>query len=180
MDERKKRRRSSPVPIGQTIDAVMDRIAPERGRLRRILKVWKETLGEEVFLNARPTAIRRGILYVTISDPIWQSELRYIASQLLEKINASLEGKERIMDIHFRVGYLEGAMPEVDVVKTEARRTEEAVEKLPAELREPVMHVSDPTLKSILARLGSSMKGGGEGPDEDEEPTEDDGEEGVT
>jgi hypothetical protein len=174
MDERKKRRRSSPVPIGQTIDTVMDRIAPERGRLRRILRVWQETLGEEVFLNARPTAIRRGILYVTISDPIWQSELRYIASQLLEKINASLEDKEKIRDIHFRVGYLEGAMPEVDVVKTEARRTEVAVEKLPADLREPVMHVSDPTLKSILARLGSSMKGGCE--DEDDEG--EDGEQG--
>lgn len=162
----KKRKRREPVAVSDQVQDVMDRILPERGRLRKILVLWREMLGEEVFCNARPTSIRKNQLFVTISDPIWQSELRYFTAELLEKINRIMPEKDRITGIRFRVGYLEGVMPEKDAEITDRKKTEAAVDALPAELREPVLHVTDPALRSILARLASQVK------DEDEDDNE--------
>jgi hypothetical protein len=154
----KKRKRKEPVAVGDQVQDVMDRILPERGRLRKILALWREMLGDEVFLNARPTSIRKNELFVTISDPIWQSELRYFTVELLEKINRIMPEKDRIKGIRFRVGYMEGVMPDKDMEIKEEKRTEAVVDALPAELREPVLHVTDPALRSILARLASQVK----------------------
>jgi hypothetical protein len=82
----------------------------------------------------------------------------YVAAELLEKINRIMPEKERIKGIRFRVGYLEGVMPDMDAQIQEKRKTEAAVDALPAELREPVLHVTDPGLRSILARLASQVK----------------------
>lgn len=156
----KRKKLPAPVAISDSVDSVMDRIIPERGRLRKILALWREMLGEEVFINARPTSIRRNNLYVTISDPIWQSEMRYFTDGLLRRINSVLTKKEQIDQIRFRVGCLEGVSRETDILKTAQEKIGKVVDELPAHLREPVMKVSDPSLRSILARLAASLSEG--------------------
>jgi hypothetical protein len=156
--EKKRRRLRHPVAVSESLDDFMEDVMPERGRLRKILRTWRETVGEDVFLNARPAAIRRGILFVTVSDPIWQSELRYFNTSLIEKINSVLGEDERIHDIRYRLGYLEGVRPEEDARKEAEQKTEAAVGDLPAGLRESVLGVKDESLRSILARIASTIK----------------------
>jgi len=158
MDEKKRRRLRDPVSISESLDGFMESVMPERGRLRKILKIWKEMVGEDVFLNARPSSIRKGVLYITVSDPIWQSELRYFNKTLIEKINSILAESEKIGEIHYRLGYLEGVRPEEDTRKEAEKKTEVAVDDLPAGLRESVMSVKDEPLRAVLARIASVIK----------------------
>ncbi len=155
---KKRRKKPAPVSIGASLGSSMEGIFPERGRLRKILLIWKELMGEEVFLHARPTSIRKNMLIITVSDPIWQSELRYFNESFMEKINAGLSDRESIEAIRYRVGYLEGTRPE----KEEQEKDEEAavvvIEDLPAELRESVMNVESPSLRELMAKIASSLK----------------------
>ncbi|MFH1437012.1 MAG: DUF721 domain-containing protein [Pseudomonadota bacterium] len=160
---KKRSKRPAPVSIGASLGSSMKGIFPERGRLHKILLLWKELLGEEVFLNARPSSIRKNMLIITVSDPIWQSELRYFDESFMEKINAGLSDRESIKAIRYRVGYLEGARPEKDEQEGKEEAAAVAIENLPADLRESVMNVKSPSLRGLMAKIASSIKDRKEG-----------------
>ena len=130
MPERR-RKNAAPVTLGGPLEAAMGKIDPMRGRLRTILQVWRDIVGEEAFLHARPSSIRKGVLTVTVSDPIWQSELRYFNETFLLKINGELPAADGIEKIRYRLGYLEGAWPHEDEKRSEAVREEKRIEDLP-------------------------------------------------
>ena len=156
--KKKRNKRPAPVSIGASLGSSMKGIFPERGRLRKILLLWKDLMGEEVFLQARPSSIRKNILTITVSDPIWQSELRYFNESFMEKINAGLSDSESIEGIRYRVGYLEGTWPEKDEDEKEREDTAVAIDDLPANLRESVMNVESPSLRGLMAKIASSLK----------------------
>ena len=68
-----------------------------------IWKVWDGVVGPAISKNARPSWIKNKILRVTISDPIWLQEIKFIEESIKEKLNEKL-GRKAVEKIELRVG----------------------------------------------------------------------------
>lgn len=68
-----------------------------------IWNFWDEVVGSAISKNARPSRIRNGMLRVTVSDPIWLQELKFMEGRIRERLNEKL-GRNAVKRIEFRVG----------------------------------------------------------------------------
>jgi predicted nucleic acid-binding Zn ribbon protein len=68
----------------------------------RIWSVWRDVVGPAISKAATPSWIREGRLRVCVSDPIWLQELRFLESDIREKLNTHL-GQDRVQKIEFRL-----------------------------------------------------------------------------
>ncbi|MDY6973886.1 MAG: DUF721 domain-containing protein [Thermodesulfobacteriota bacterium] len=69
----------------------------------RIWKVWDEAVGPAISKNAQPSWIKNGRLRVTVWDPIWLQELKFVEENVREQLNKRL-GRKAVEKIEFRVG----------------------------------------------------------------------------
>ena len=68
-----------------------------------IWKVWDEVVGEQIARHAHPSWIKNERLRVTVSDPIWLQELKFVEKDIKEKLNIKL-GRKVVEKIEFRIG----------------------------------------------------------------------------
>lgn len=68
-----------------------------------IWKVWDEAVGPAISQNARPLWIKDRNLRVSVSDPIWLQELRFVEQTMRDKINEKM-GRKAVEKIEFRLG----------------------------------------------------------------------------
>lgn len=69
-----------------------------------ILRVWNHALDPNIVAHARPTALRKGTLFVAIDSNVWLDEIvRYRRREILERLRASF-GSDLIQKIAFSVG----------------------------------------------------------------------------
>jgi predicted nucleic acid-binding Zn ribbon protein len=68
----------------------------------RIWEVWDEAVGPGIAGHARPSWIRKGLLRVEVSDPIWLQELEFLSEDIRERLNERLGGK-RIKKLELRL-----------------------------------------------------------------------------
>ncbi len=69
----------------------------------RIWKVWDEVTGPAISGNARPLWIKDGKLRVLVSNPVWLQELRFMETEIRERLNTRL-GRAAVRKIDFRIG----------------------------------------------------------------------------
>jgi predicted nucleic acid-binding Zn ribbon protein len=68
----------------------------------RIWEVWDEAVGPGIAGHARPSWVRKGLLRVEVSDPIWLQELEFVSEDIRDRLNQKLGGK-RIKRLEFRL-----------------------------------------------------------------------------
>lgn len=68
----------------------------------KIWEIWDKAVGPGIAGHARPSWIRKGLLRVEVSDPIWLQELEFVSNDIKEKLNEKLGGK-RIKNVEFRL-----------------------------------------------------------------------------
>jgi len=68
----------------------------------RIWEIWDEAVGPGIAGHARPSWIRKGLLRVEVSDPIWLQELEFLSGDIRETLNERLGGKS-IKKVEFRL-----------------------------------------------------------------------------
>jgi predicted nucleic acid-binding Zn ribbon protein len=68
----------------------------------RIWEVWDEAVGPGIAGHARPSWVRKGLLRVEVSDPIWLQELEFVSEDIRDRLNEKLGGK-RIKRLEFRL-----------------------------------------------------------------------------
>ena len=71
----------------------------------RIWEVWNDSVGEAVANHARPAYIKKGLLRVEVTDPIWLQELIFARENIMQKLNENM-GREAVSTIEFRLGPL--------------------------------------------------------------------------
>lgn len=64
---------------------------------------WKEAAGESAFKHSRPGALKKKVLVVKVDNPGWNQALLMQKRKLLKGLKRRF-GKDRIQDIHFKVG----------------------------------------------------------------------------
>ncbi len=51
---------------------------------------WPEIVGDGIAANAEPTSLRNGVLRIRATSPGWATELTYLASAVIERLNRQL------------------------------------------------------------------------------------------
>ncbi len=103
MDARK-RKRSELIHIGNAIHDALNVYGRDVNvALSKIQASWKKIVGDAVARNARPAALRSGVLYVQASSSVWLQQLQFLKADMMEKINGAL-GADLVRDVRFRIG----------------------------------------------------------------------------
>ncbi|MGH7197278.1 MAG: DUF721 domain-containing protein [Candidatus Omnitrophota bacterium] len=96
--------KNKPAPIGEVIKGLFERMDKERGLSREDVDgYWKELAGEKGFEHSKPVSLRKGVLLVRVDSSAWLQDLVMRKRSLLKGLKRVL-GKDRISEIHFRIG----------------------------------------------------------------------------
>jgi predicted nucleic acid-binding Zn ribbon protein len=93
-----------PRPVADYLDAVTRSLgAPRAQLLAAVFTRWEGLVGPDIAAHAQPRSLRSGVLVVSADQPAWATQLRYMASDLLARIQAETDSGE-ITEIQIRVG----------------------------------------------------------------------------
>lgn len=70
----------------------------------KILKVWKECVGETIAKYSTPIEIKRNKLFISVENSVWRYELSSRKMEIIQKLNESLnpkKGRKIIKEIVF-------------------------------------------------------------------------------
>jgi len=87
------------------IKATLEEMLEELGLRQSIenhkpIVCWKEVVGDKVASHTQPIRIKKGVLFVNASSPVWAQELSLIKKELIRKINKYLKN-DLVKDIRF-------------------------------------------------------------------------------
>ena len=132
--------------------ALKKRHVPFRSEDRRLLDVWLKAAGPQIASQSRPENLKRDVLFVKVSSPVWMQQLHFLKGELIEKVNALME-KASVKDIRFSIGQLpssegigeDAAAPPLstDLLKERDKKMMEAC----------LASLKDEELKDILKRV---------------------------
>lgn len=76
-----------PRPIGDALARVRRELGtPEPNVLDQVRASWTELVGEALAGHSVPLHLRDGVLRVTVDDPVWAGQFRYLADGLVAEL----------------------------------------------------------------------------------------------
>ena len=92
-----------PIELADALERVLGSLgAPPADLLSTVFRRWEEVVGADVARHCRPVAVEGDRLVIAASDPMWASEVRWLAEQVLERVN-ELSSTDRLRSIAVRV-----------------------------------------------------------------------------
>jgi len=89
--------------VGAPLDRLMRHLgAPKVETVRSLFDRWPDAVGEQVASQASPVSLKDGVLVVGVDDPAWATQLRFLESELLERLAAEF-GPGEVTSIEVRV-----------------------------------------------------------------------------
>jgi len=79
--------RRSPRSMESALHALADELAPET-LLAEVQRAWAQAVGPSIAAQAE----RGGVVTIACSASVWAQELDLMAPQIIERLNAALEG----------------------------------------------------------------------------------------
>jgi len=96
-------RDADPAPVGTSLDRVVRHLgAPSADVTTSLVRRWPDLVGSNVGANSRPLRLRDGVLSVAVADPAWATQLRFLESTLVERLQSEL-GADAVRTIEVRV-----------------------------------------------------------------------------
>ena len=91
------------VPVAQAIERLLGALdAPSGDLLATVFGRWDEVVGTAAAQHCRPLAVEGDRLVVAASDPVWASELRWLAASIIDRAN-EMSGEQRLRSMSVRV-----------------------------------------------------------------------------
>lgn len=118
---------------------------PDDAVLFRVMALWERALPHRMVKNARPTALRKGVLYVAATTSAWAQEVTLRSRDILDKVRRGVP-KASITQMRVRTG----SLPERIVPEPPAERIVIPLEKLPMQLEVALENMSDPKLREVF------------------------------
>lgn len=85
---------------------LVDEIGSLFGELKQIQKnrfsYWYKGVGEKIGKIATPVYIKKGVLHVSVVNPVSRFELTRIKQEILENVNTHLNDNNKLKDIIFK------------------------------------------------------------------------------
>lgn len=136
-------------PISKIIEAHFRKIGAESQLfLYQVFTHWQEIVGERLSIRSQPKSLKNGRLVVTVTDPGWMQQLKFMTRQIQDAINR-LVGKIIISEIFLVVGELE-KQPEVDEKPYKERNLKPNEKQL---ISESTQHIADPEFKELIESI---------------------------
>jgi predicted nucleic acid-binding Zn ribbon protein len=99
-----RRPKRDPVPLGGAIRRVLDELGHHgTSAAMQINACWEQAVGREVADHCRPSALRGGVLEVTVDSCVWNQHLQMRREEILGGLRRAL-GSAAPADLRFRVG----------------------------------------------------------------------------
>lgn len=97
-----------PIRLTDALERVLGSLdVPSGDLLSTVFQQWEEVVGPDVARHCRPAAIEGARLVVLASDPTWASEVRWLAGEMLARIN-EMSSTGRLEAVTVRVAPTEG------------------------------------------------------------------------
>lgn len=94
-DRYRKKGKKEPEKIGDILTQVLEKTGlKEKFEEQKPLLVWNKIVGQTIALHTMPGWIKNGVLWIFVNDSIWQQELTFLETQIVEKVNQYLGGKK--------------------------------------------------------------------------------------
>ena len=153
---RKRRPASKPEMIGDILQKVLKkRNIPHKAVDRRLVDLWRRTVGPQIAARTLPDTVKRGVLYVLVSSPVWLHQLQFMKEEILRKMN-ELSGSEKIRGLFLSIGEIPPSPAEAAAHPTPAQATPSLAKCDRDVMRESLDTIRDPELKGILERAMTS------------------------
>ncbi|GMV36933.1 MAG: hypothetical protein AMXMBFR61_14410 [Fimbriimonadales bacterium] len=91
-------------PLNEALPQAIRGMGLERQvRARAVVAKWRTAVGDVLARVSEASFFRSGILWVTVTDSVWQQELNMRKDLIIARLNESI-GEKLIQDIRFRPG----------------------------------------------------------------------------
>jgi hypothetical protein len=141
-----RRQRSVPPTIGDILDGAY----PGRVEDRPLLQTfgwWDRTVPQRIAKNARPVALRRGVLVVHTRTTAWAQELSFHEVDLLASVSARVPSIKRL---RIQVGPM--PPPPKPPAPPPPKVTPIEIGRIPGEIARELARVGDDALRETLTR----------------------------
>ena len=92
-----------PTRVGASLDRVAHALGVTRAStLSGVFASWPDMVGESVAQHTRPRSLRDGTLVVSVDEPAWATQLRWLEADLLARL-AEVLGPGQVARIEVRV-----------------------------------------------------------------------------
>jgi predicted nucleic acid-binding Zn ribbon protein len=95
-----------PRPIGASLERVGRSLGmPAADTLGAVFGRWSSLVGEQVAAHATPVRLRHGALSITVDDPVWATQIRWLEHDLVARLGEALgEGVVERIEVRVRPG----------------------------------------------------------------------------
>ena len=95
-----------PTPVASVVDRVLQSLgAPPTDTLSQLFTAWGEIVGEAVASASEPLSLEHHVLAVAVPDGGWASQLRWMETDLVARINTHLgAGTVTRLEVRVRPG----------------------------------------------------------------------------
>jgi hypothetical protein len=150
---RRRARQPKPEMLGEILGKILKkRNIPHTPTDRRLLDVWRRAVGPQIAAQTHPDTLKRGVLFVRVSAPVWMHQLQFMKEEILERVK-ELSGPEGIRSLRFCIGEIPPSPPggaqatPIDPTFPSLAGRDRAM------MRESLDTVRDPELRTILERV---------------------------
>ena len=95
-------KRSAPRPLAEALQGVARDASPAT-LIAAVQAAWPSVAGETLAAAAQPVSASERVVTIACESGVWAQELELLGPDLLERLNASLEGA-RIEKLRFVIG----------------------------------------------------------------------------
>jgi predicted nucleic acid-binding Zn ribbon protein len=94
-----------PARVGDGLDRLLHQLGgPTADTVTALFSHWSEIVGEQIADHSRPVSLSGTTLVVAVDDPAWGSQLRWMESDLSERLTASLGEPVTAIEVRVRPG----------------------------------------------------------------------------
>jgi len=89
VSRRRRRGGDEPVPVSEPLAALRAELGMAPSDASAMIRSrWTEIVGADIAPHARVRSLRSGVLRVAVDEAIWATQLRYLAGDLLDRLDA--------------------------------------------------------------------------------------------
>jgi predicted nucleic acid-binding Zn ribbon protein len=84
-----------PRRVGESLDRITRTLGTPRAQvLATVFSSWEELVGPDIAAHTQPRSLRDGVLVIAADQPAWVTQLRFLAADLLARIQAATDGAD--------------------------------------------------------------------------------------
>jgi hypothetical protein len=150
---RRRDRQLKPELLGEILRKITKkRNIPHTSTDRRLLDTWRRAVGPQIAAQTHPDTLKRGVLFVRVSAPVWMHQLQFMKEEILGRIG-ELTGPEEVRNLRFCIGEIPPPPPDGAKPSPPDPPLPPLAGRDRTMMRESLEAVRDPELRVILERV---------------------------